>query len=248
MPGEREVSRIVVSAVLIPYPQDPIVSVAWTLEHEVLFYAIFSISILNARAGKVVFAVWQVACLANTAFGSHEFPYRVILSANNLLFSFGLAIAFLFRNWRCPVPGWVAIGGALAFVAVGLHEVYAAAPLPPEAYILAFGASSAVAILGACNYERLHDLRAPRLLDVIGDASYSIYLIHLPLLSIFAKAFFMSGLSTVLPQTLSLLMMLSAIMAVGVIFSKLVEMPLIAALGRFQARRKGVVVDASMSK
>ena len=30
MPGEREVSRIVASALLIPYPQDPIVGVAWT--------------------------------------------------------------------------------------------------------------------------------------------------------------------------------------------------------------------------
>jgi exopolysaccharide production protein ExoZ len=41
MPGEREVSRIVASALLIPYPQEPIVGVAWILEHEVLFYATF---------------------------------------------------------------------------------------------------------------------------------------------------------------------------------------------------------------
>ncbi|MEO6380420.1 MAG: acyltransferase, partial [Nitrobacter sp.] len=119
--GERTVSRVAASVLLVPYPQDPIVSVAWTLEHELLFYLIFSIAILNARIGKWVFVAWQAACLANTLVGSPDFPYGVIFSANNLLFSFGLAMAFLFRKWRCPAPGFVAIGGALAFLAVGLH-------------------------------------------------------------------------------------------------------------------------------
>ena len=234
---QRDVSRIVASALLIPYPQEPIVSVAWTLEHELLFYAIFSISILNARIGKLLFVLWQVGCLGNTLFGSAEFPYRVVFSANNLLFSLGIAMAFLFRKWRCPAPGSIAIGGALAFIAVGLHEVYASAPLPADAYILAFGTSSAAAILGACSYERQHGLRAPRLLDALGDASYSIYLVHLPLLSLFAKALFASGLAALLPQTMSLLVMLCGLVAAGLIFSKAVEMPLIAELGRVKRQR-----------
>lgn len=245
---ERGMSRLLASALLIPYPQDPIVSVAWTLEHEVLFYAVFSISILNARIGKTVLVLWQAACLGNTLFGSSEFPYRVIFSANNLLFSFGLAMAFLFKNWNCPKPGLVAVMGTLSFLGVGLHEVYASAPLPQDAYILAFGASSAVAILGACNYERLHGLRAPRVLDAIGDASYSIYLTHLPLLSLFAKALFASGLATLLPQPISLVLMICALLAAGVAFSRLVEMPLIARLTGSKPHRIAIAVDTSGGK
>lgn len=220
----------------------------WTLEHEVLFYAVFSISILNARIGKTVFVLWQVACLGNTLFESSEFPYRVIFSANNLLFSFGLAMAFLFKIWRCPKPGIVATMGTLSFLGVGVHEVYASAPMPPDAYILAFGASSAMAILGACNYERMYGLRAPRVLDAIGDASYSIYLAHLPLLSLFAKALFASGLATQLPQAVSLVMMLCALLAAGVAFSRLIEMPLIARLTRLGPHRIAVAIDTSSGK
>lgn len=241
--SERTVSRIAASAFLIPYPQEPIVSVAWTLEHELLFYVIFSIAILNAKIGKWVFVAWQAACLANTLFGSPEFPYGVIFSANNLLFSFGLAMAFLFRKWRCPAPGFVAIGGALAFIAVGVHKVSAAHLLPADAYIVAFGAASAIAILGACNYEFRHGLRAPRLLDTLGDASYSIYLVHLPLLSFFAKALFASGLAGLLPQGISLPLMVGVVLAAGVTFSKLIEMPLIAAFRKFRPQRPKIVVD-----
>ncbi len=241
--GERTVSRVAASVLLIPYPQDPIVSVAWTLEHELLFYTIFSIVILNASIGKWVFVAWQAACLANTLAGSSEFPYGIIFSANNLLFSFGLAMAFLFRKWRCPAPGFVTISGALAFLAVGLHKVHAASPLTSDAYIVAFGASSAIAILGACNYERRYGLLAPRLLDTLGDASYSIYLVHLPLLSLFAKALFASGLAGLLPEGLSLILMVCVVLAAGVMFSKLIEMPLIAAFRKFTPQRAASIVD-----
>jgi len=239
---ERTFSRIVTSALLLPYSKDPILRVAWTLVHEVMFYAFFSICILKPTLGKWLFAIWQIACIGNTVFGSAEFPYSVLLSANNILFSFGLLTAHLYISWRCPKPGVVACAGILAFFATGLHEVYAWQPLSNDAYVLLFGASSAIAILGACNHERNHGLRTPRFFDVLGSASYSIYLIHFPLLSLAAKVLFATGLAIIVPEPIWFTLILIAVVFAGILFSKLVEMPLISALGKFRAYRASTSV------
>ena len=236
---ERRIGNFIASVMLIPAPIEPILSVAWTLKHEVMFYAVFALAIIRPRAGIALFAIWQVACLCNTLFGSSDFPYGVVLSANNLLFSFGMLAAFAFRSIKVSSPGMIAVAAAAIFVATGLHQVFASSPFPTNAYVLAYGAASAVAIFGAGVYEKQHGLRMPQFFDAIGDASYSIYLIHLPLLSVLAKLLFASGLAAVLPEWLSLLALLCAVVTTGVAFSRLVEMPLIAMLGRLGRDRRG---------
>ena len=239
---ERDLTHIIASVLLTPSPKEPVLVVAWTLTHEVLFYAMFAIAILHARVGTALFVAWQLGCVANMLFGSSDFPYRVIFSANNLLFSFGLIAAFLFKAdtfniWRRSGPGWLTAGGSVAFICTGLHQVHAAAVLiPTDGHIIAYGLAAAAIILGACSFERQHALRMPRFLDALGDASYSIYLIHLPLLSLLAKILFTSGLARLFPETLSLVLLLGAVAVTGIAFSKLVEMPLIAALGRLSVR------------
>ncbi|MGO4714824.1 acyltransferase family protein [Bradyrhizobium sp. 2TAF24] len=233
--GERDLGHIVASVLLLPVQREPVLSVAWTLQHEVLFYLVFAVCILNARIGVTLFIGWQLACLVHTLAGGGDSALRVVLSANNLLFMFGIAAAYLHRTWRCPAPGLVAVAGALVFLGTGAHQVLAAQPWPADAAILAFGLSSAIAILGACSFERAHGLRAPRVLDAIGDASYSIYLVHLPLLSVYAKALFATGLAMLLPQPVTLVVMLAALIGSGLLFSRIVEMPLIALLS---ARRR----------
>ena len=232
---ERRLGNFIASVLLIPSPVEPILSVAWTLKHEVLFYAVFAIAILHARTGLWLFAIWQIACLCNALAGSSAFPYGMMLSANNLLFSLGLLAAHLFNTWQCPAPRAVAFAGIMLFLATGLHQVLAAAPWPPDVYVVAFGVASATAILGACAYEQRFGFRPPRLFAVIGDASYSIYLVHLPMLSIAAKLLFASGLAARLPETVSLLMLLCAVVGGGIAFSRTIEMPLVAMLGKKRA-------------
>ena len=243
---ERRIGNFVASMLLVPAPVEPILSVAWTLTHEVMFYAIFAIAILNARAGLWLFVLWQAACVVNTLSGSTAFPYAVIFSANNLLFSLGLLAAFLFKTQRCPVPVLVACAGGVSFVGLGLHQVYAATALSHDAYVIGYGLSSATAILGACASENRHGLRVPRLFDAIGDASYSIYLLHLPLLSLFAKLLFASGLAALLPETVSLIGLLCAVTLAGIGFSKIVEMPLIERLNRLARQQPDSVRHAQL--
>lgn len=238
---QRSMPHLIASVLLLPYPEEPVLSVAWTLTHEVLFYAMFAIAILKARLGLWLFALWQFGCLANTIFGTPHFPFGMILSANNLLFSFGLLAVWLFKRWPCPAPGTITAAGAATFLAIGLHQVYAATPWANDVAVIGYGLASAIAIFGACSYERQRKLHAPRLFDALGDASYTIYLIHLPLLSALAKVMFASGLAMRLPEWILLLLLLCAVAGIGVAFSRLVEMPLIAALNRHGHRRDPLV-------
>jgi exopolysaccharide production protein ExoZ len=229
---QRRLGNLVASVLLIPWPVEPILSVAWTLKYEVMFYTIFAVAIINATTGLLLFAIWQLACIGNVLFGSSIFSDSMILSANNLLFAFGLFAAYRFKMHRCPAPGVFAMAGAALFLATGLHQVFATEPLPADVYVLSFGLASAVVILGACSYERSFGINAPRWLAVIGDASYLIYLVHLPLLSIFTKLLFTSGLAQRLPEWTSMLLLFSVAIAGGIAVSKTVEMPLVALLGK----------------
>lgn len=233
---ERDLGRILASVLLLPVQHEPVLSVAWTLEHEVLFYIVFGVCIANVRIGVALLAIWQLASLGHVLSGGGDSPWRVLVSANNLLFVFGIAAAHLHRTWRCPAPGLVALAGAAVFLGTGVHQVLASQPWRTDIAIIAFGLGSALAILGACSYERAHGLRAPRVLDAIGDASYSIYLVHLPLLSVYAKALFATGLAAWLPQPVTLVVMLAALVGSGLLFSRVVEMPLIALLSARRGR------------
>jgi exopolysaccharide production protein ExoZ len=52
---------------------------------------------------------------------------------------------------------------------------------------LGYGAGAALILFGLANTEASGHLRVPRWLAFVGDASYSIYLVHFPVLSICAK-------------------------------------------------------------
>lgn len=150
---------------------------AWTLFFEVGFYAIFASLILNARWGAVAMAAWLVAILVRYTYapwGQWTFT-SVLLSAHNLNFFFGMAaFAASRRLGRNAGLGALAIGGALFAATFVLEGRSGQMPVLQTA----FGAAFALIILGAAAFEMSHALPRAAVLTLIGDASYSIYLLH----------------------------------------------------------------------
>jgi exopolysaccharide production protein ExoZ len=72
---------------------------AWTLQHEVVFYILFGLLILNTRLGMVALALWQLTYLIVLLF--NLLPQDYLLSATTYLgyynfgFLFGIAITLL---------------------------------------------------------------------------------------------------------------------------------------------------------
>lgn len=199
--------------------------VAWTLFHEVTFYMLFAILIVNRWLGGLIFLLWFAACLV---WFNREPPHYA-LSSINLLFGIGMACFWLSERVQLSSLWlWCGVG---CFLAVGTETV-AVKILPEDVRELAFGLSSAIFILGAVSSERLNRVSVNQAFRALGDASFSIYLVHYPVLAVVAKLLSLSVVP-VLPLAFIFCALIFASLAAGLIVHNLIERPL---MGYFKKR------------
>ena len=208
--------------------------VSWTLFYEIVFYVAFASLILDRRVGVLVLGAWWSAAVLRLAFGGASpaagpLPLYPV-SPFALLFAFGMAAAWLFRRSALRSPGLLASVGATLFVANGLIDVYH--PIVREAFVSVLaGLFAAVALGGFAELERRGRIRVPAALALVGDASYSIYLVHFPVLSLAAKVALHPMLRVLPPLAVELSFVLIAI-GVGLVFHLLIERPVIGLVSR----------------
>jgi exopolysaccharide production protein ExoZ len=213
------------SLTLLPF-NGPVAALAvgWTLFHEVLFYVFFAILILNLRAGLLVGSIW----FASIAL----WPSAVYVTQPiNLLFFVGMAAFLAFRSLSVPAPRTIAVLGCAIFAVTCAMVGDSPTPLA----LLGFGVGSGLAILGAAAAEKA-GLSASAPLVLLGAASYSIYLIHYPALSLLAKILIRLPSNAVVPTQVTFLLLVVGAVAAGILFYLLIEKPLLA-LFRAPARR-----------
>jgi len=166
------------SLLFIPYEGadglvQPLLFLGWTLNYEMFFYLIFSLSILAGRhrvllCTSVIFVLLAAGLVTDTA----SIPFQFFTSGIMLNFVWG-CLAYLvwihrldvvrIAQWTWPI--------ALAFI---LGQAFVSTGLPRQ---VSFGIPAAVLLLGTI------DLAVPKSQParfglMLGDASYSLYLIH----------------------------------------------------------------------
>lgn len=246
MPGfgrgtETEAATLLTSFALVPIAGGgKILSVSWTLFHEIAFYVLFAVAILNGRIGALLLTAWFLACAVAFAMGSDTLSY--LLSATNLLFVFGMGVAAAYRRGPIPVPLFLAVGGTILFFAIGMAYNLASDAVSAGLYSIGFGLASMAAIAGLTELERQGRLHVPGFLRRIGDASYSLYLIHFPLLSVMAKVVVSGGVADMLPGGVWLVVFVAVCVSAALLCYRFVERPMIDALGR---RRQGAMQKAA---
>lgn len=152
----------------------------WTLFHEVLFYAAFSVLILSRRIGIILIAVWFGVCALNYAYPESNVysPYTTALTGLNLDFLFGMGAFWAYQKIRTgQLAAIVSVGGALVLLAAFTLD----GRIALEAGYL-YGLGFAVLIAGLTNLERRRPMSLP-VMTFLGNASYSIYLVHEPALT-----------------------------------------------------------------
>lgn len=216
---------------LTPTAADPLLAVEWTLRHEVLFYAAFVALIVNRGLGIAVFMAWVGLILATLA--GAEWLNPVFSSPLNLLFLLGMGVCVWGDRLHAAQPRgpWL---GALALMAllagfactVGLdvrvHDGLGALTLGIPSALLIHWAARSTARLPAV---------AERVLNTLGDASYAVYLVHFPIISVLCKLVMKAHL----PQVPAFAAVALGSVAAGVAFHRWVERPLLAGLSRFGA-------------
>ena len=174
------------SLFLVPSLHPPALVAAWTLVHEMLFYAVFVLFFVGKRLFLTASVAWVVAIMANPPTAGFLAPlFSTLLNSINLEFFFGMICALLYRrmgNFGAAVP-WAALAVG---VAIACGYFFTATGEGPDR--LLFGLGAAFLVLGAVLLERRVRGRVPDSLVRLGDTSYAIYLLHNPLISLTSRA------------------------------------------------------------
>ncbi|SFO93722.1 acyltransferase family protein [Tranquillimonas alkanivorans] len=220
-------AQIVHSYLFLPYERPdgriaPVLSLGWTLNYEVGFYAVVAAALLLRRGLGLVLAVLSALVVAGLAWEPRQ-PGAVFWT-NPIVFEFlfGMALARVWRaGVRLPAPG-LAAGGLAAGVVllVALHET----ALPR---VVAAGGPAAliVAAVTLCRPPPLPGL-------ALGEASYALYLSHrfvLRALTLLLLPVLPAGSGAAVVYTASAV---AASVVIALLVHRHLERPLMRALGQ----------------
>jgi peptidoglycan/LPS O-acetylase OafA/YrhL len=177
---DRSLGLVLSSFLMLPPAggEYPIITAAWTLQHEALFYALFLVAIvIGKRVALWLVALW-VALMIVARFAALEGIVAFVLHPHNIQFLIGCGTAAILARWKQSslVPAGALIAFALV-LAIGRADALV--------WRACLGCGFAGILLLGTVVERSWPV--PAFLRVLGDASYSIYLAHTPLLLIFVK-------------------------------------------------------------
>ncbi len=179
-------SGLISTYLLLPF--HPMVNgVSWSLSYEIYFYMLFALLIVS-RKFYVLFTAVLVGVIAQIAgvytfadplFGEFFFSQYV------LLFFMGMAVYWLWQRQTFELNAratWVVlmlcIAAYLGYAQYLHHYTYSP---------IFYGFVSAVFIYFAIRIELSTGFRPSPVLVTLGDASYVLYLIHLPILNLSTK-------------------------------------------------------------
>lgn len=188
---------------------EPILEAGWTLEYEMLFYALFAMALVF-RNGLVTLILPSVVLGALAISGLVDW---IVLE-----FILGMLLAKFFVSGR-------KIKNPLLVAVVGIALLLASIPFSENAEqvrVLVWGIPSALIVLSALYLPQIKN----RFVMLLGNASYSIYLVHFIALTIFYKAFALLGLEASINADVLLVATLLMSTIAGIMFYLMVEKPL----------------------
>lgn len=169
-----DLEHFVLSLLFIPaenpggYGQYPTLNVGWTLNYEMFFYLLFSLVFLVRQQHRLLLLAGALLLVSEvlTRAGLLNHFYR-----NNIVYEFllGIGIGVLYRR------GWIIQGLWLplaVLVAAGTAIHY----LDASQRLLHWGLPSALIVLACVSLEPY--FKGNRVFKVLGDCSYSVYLVH----------------------------------------------------------------------
>ena len=185
----------------------PALAVGWTLEWEMLFYLIF--------ASSLIFSQWNKSYLFIFLF----FIFIIITTSEFIIieFLYGMLIAYAYNHLKIShqqglivaILGFILLIGSIN--QLGSAHFYR---------VVNWGLPSSLIIFGLAYANQYKS----KLLKYLGDASYSIYLIHIFFISVYYKV--ITYISTPLNNDLLALSCLAGCILSGAMLYSFIEKPL----------------------
>ncbi len=181
---ERSFETIIQSLLLLPQNHDPIISVAWTLSHEIKFYLFFGL-IIYFGFKKILPLILLILLssliilylsISNNWHLSNIW-FNFLFSPYNLEFFMGCLSGFLIRYFHIKWNPLLLILGLLLFI-LNISFYLSQNNINDYFRIIFFGLPSFLIISSFSLIPLSIQKKIPSILLFIGDASYSIYLTH----------------------------------------------------------------------
>jgi len=241
---EQQLGTVLSSIFLLPWPTQPILQVSWSLVHEMMFYLLFGLLLLNRRLGVAALAVWGLITLWNIIVtwttGAPQFSgllNSLVFRIFNIEFFFGMAVAVAIRGRWIHRPRVMIVAGLALFLGVGLYESFGPAyPVEWPPRHLGYATGAALTLYGLAGAEVAGRLRTPRAFVALGAASYSIYLTHVIILLFVRQGALIVQPYLHLPPEVWFLAGASLAIGSGLVFHRLIEQPLLHRLNRGRPR------------
>ena len=174
---------------LVLYPiGDVMPNIIWTLRHEALFYIVFCSSWLAGRYWLYIIGLWFLSPLICVAFGISTPPQTwegFLFNKLNLLFGFGFTIALMHLkgmikpvfNLSSYIPSL--LGGFVLLIYAHEAQYVSDTHIRTVFDVLAIGLLCAGIVILMLMFSEQSKLSfGNRVLLLLGNASYSIYLFH----------------------------------------------------------------------
>jgi exopolysaccharide production protein ExoZ len=232
--SERSPWTVISSFLLIHiHTPETVLQVAWTLFEEVEFYGIFLVVLLSRRWGSVAITIWL--CLSIVGLTGYPVQPLVrpspVFSPFHVLFGFGMLAAWIMQkysrlSWQLPlVTGAILV--AVAFIEARTHEP-----------IITVGVGFTLLTVACIELERQEHLSIGKWLLLLGDASYSLYLIHYPLLAATFRVSYRLDSKLHFPVPVWFAANAVLAIAVGVLFHLWCERPLLGWLSKYRVAQR----------
>jgi exopolysaccharide production protein ExoZ len=178
-PGQILCSYLFIPALNPEHLFEPVVVVGWTLNFEMAFYLLFALALALRRPPLWILAAPLLWFGLWTMFRPAIGPVWLQFFQNSLVleFLFGVLLALALR-WIRHIPWPV----GLLLLAAGIVPLFTWLPRNPLTFMLerglVWGLPALTVVLGAVVLEPRWGARSPRWALELGNASYSIYLVH----------------------------------------------------------------------
>lgn len=153
----------------------PIIGQGWTLDYEMLFYAVFALAVFAPR--RLAVGLSSALLVLGVLYGHRMAPAStaVVYWANPIVYQFiyGMVIGLLYRE---GLRLWKPF--CLALIAASIALTWQNAVFDPAQHLVPTGIPAVLMVAGATLGKFALERPVWRLLARIGDASYALYLLH----------------------------------------------------------------------
>ena len=219
--------HLIKSLFFIPFDKNgsghfPILFLGWTLNFEIIFYILFSISLIFSKKNKLILSsVFIVLFLLFNSFLSDK--YFISASYFDFIFFefiFGMAAFVIWKKFKNKIP--LNLFNHLIFLlflfltTFILNYFYAIRSI-------SYGVPAFILLIYFLFF--LNDKRFPKIFVTLGDASYCIYLLHPYIVQSFYKIFEIGKHGLIIESFFTMIITI-LVCLISILIYKLIELPI----------------------